>query len=181
MSQETQMTVRKVIEDNLGKDLFLIDQNGIILGKSFYDFPVEEIEKLDDKVVIHIRPEEGKYVRANKKLDVLMEAALMKIREELDIAYFEKHHKKAESPFDNTNVNRDTKAFLLRSYDWNIENDPTDAPNFEWGPIRVYWYKQCPRAMAVFTKEGYDTPEVYTQMLRACVRFIRKSRHSSRS
>ena len=80
------------------------------------------------------------------------------------------------SPFDDTNVNCDNQTFLLRSYDWNAENDPTDAPNFEWGPIRVYWYRHCARAMAVFTRVGYDNPEVYARMLRDCVRTIRKGR-----
>lgn len=166
----------------------VLDQLGNIIpvnkenANEIYEKSVEHISASGNKVLIWtfdkleevtgITPEnENQFVVANKKWDSLMDAVLRKIRSELDRLYWNKYQKEMNSPFDNTGEEYSNDVFTVRAYNWNEEEE---KPNFEWGPVRVYWYKHEGRGNQVFTKIGYDDPAIYGLMLDKCIESLQK-------
>lgn len=170
----------------------VIDQLGNIIKvtkenlEEIYEKPVEHISASNNKVLIWtfdkidelsgITPQNvNDYIRANPKWDKLMNAVLIKIRKELDRLYWNRNQKEMESPFDNTGAEYSNDTFTVRAYNWNEdEEDIIAKPNFEWGPIRVYWYKHEGRGNTIYAKIGYDDPAIYSHMLNKCIEALKK-------
>jgi len=160
--------------DQLGNVIKITEEN----KEEIYKKSVEHISASGNKVLIWtfdkldevegITPENANdFVRADSKWDTLMNAVLRKIRSELDRLYWNKYQREMHSPFDNTGAEYSNESFSVRAYNWN--DDDEELPNFEWGPIRVYWYKREGRGNIVYTKIGYDDPAIYGLMLEKCL------------
>ena len=127
-----------------------------------------------DKIEGITEKNKEKYYRANPKWNSLMSSVLLKIRKELDRCYWNKNQEEMRSPFDNTGEKYSNPVFSVNAYYWGDDEELEEVPNFEWGPIRVYWYKYCDRGMTVYTKMGYDSPGIYGLMLEKCLDAIKE-------
>lgn len=168
-----------IVVDQLCDEIKVTKEN----SEEIYQKEVERIDAANDLVRIwtfdKINEVEGltekdfeKYVPADRKWDSLMNAVLRRIRDELDRLYWNKHQEKMESPFDNTGAEYSNDVFSVRAYNW--DDDAEEKPNFECGPIKVYWYKHEGRGNTIKTKMGYDTPAIYAIMLEKCIEALRK-------
>ena len=165
------------VMDQLGDEIKLNKGNCI----EIYEKSVEHVSASGNKVLIWTydkidevtgidEENADKYVRADPKWDLLMNAVLRKIRAELDRLYWNKNQQEMESPFDNTGTIYSNDTFIVRAYDWSDADE--ELPNFEWGPIRVYWYKHEGRGNTIETKIGYDDPAIYALMLKKCLKAL---------
>lgn len=168
-----------VVVNQLGEEVKINNNN----KEEIYDKSVEHVDAANELVRIwtfdKIDELEGineenmdKYVRANPKWDSLMSAVLRQIERELERCYWNKNQTPLESPFANTGNRYSNDEFKVRAYNWDNERD--GQPNFEWGPIQVYWYKHEGRGNVVYAKMGYDSPAIYGIMLDKCLKSIRK-------
>ena len=170
-----------VVVDQLGDVIEINEENADeIYGKS-----VEHIDAANgtvriwtfdklDQVEGLTKKDFDKYLPANPKWDSLMVAVLDKIRKEMNRLYWNKYQKEMRSPFDNTGEQYSNDVFTVRAYYWGDDETEEEKPNFEWGPIRIFWYKYCGRGMEIRTKMGFDTPAVYGIMLEKCMEALKE-------
>ena len=111
---------------------------------------------------------EPKYIK-------LVIAMLNSIRYELDRCYWNKYQKSMNSPFDNTGETYKNKTFTVRAYDWNIDDDKKELPNFDYKNIlHVYWYKHSGRCVTVYYDGEYNfNIDFLANILNDCIDSIR--------
>lgn len=98
----------------------------------------------------------------------LIQAALDKIKAELDRITFNKHQKEMPSPFDNTGVSYTNSTFQVRAYDW----DNNESPNFKYKDLKVWWYKHSNRG--TYAECGHElTATDINQMIKDCCNSIK--------
>lgn len=171
-----------IVVDQLCKEIPITDDN----KEEIYNRFVEHVDAANGTLRIwtfdKIDQIEGltefdsdKWIRADPKWDCLMNAVLLRIRRELDRLYWNKYQREMESPFDNTGTTYFNDTFTVRAYYWGEDPEEETKPNFECGPVRVYWYKHEGRGNTIFTRKGFDTPETYALMLDKCLDSLRKN------
>ena len=99
-----------------------------------------------------------------------LQAALDKIKAELDRINFNIHQKEMPSPFENTGVIYSNDTFTVRAYNWN-ENE---LPNFEYKDLKVWWYKHCDRGLYAEGGHKLNYDDV-NQMIIDCCKSIQNN------
>jgi hypothetical protein len=118
----------------------------------------------------------------------LVDAALCRIRDELDRVMCNVHQEEYASPFSNTGNSFKCDTFEVEAYSWN---DEVEQPyNFKWRGVEISWYKYLGRGMSANTN---ITPTVASEMLDDCLKAaaawedsdeakaIEAARHAARS
>ena len=90
----------------------------------------------------------------NEKYELLLDAVLQKIRNELDRCYFNKYQQEMKSPFDNTAETYENDTFKVRAYYWGDDEELVNLPNFEYDGLECYWYKYATRGLTWRYKGG---------------------------
>lgn len=182
------MTVKDIIAICEYTGCIVVDQldNKIPITKEnmdeIYAKSVESVYAANNKVCIRTfdkldqlqgltEKDDKKFEQANPKWDNLMHAILKTIRDELDRLYWNKYQEEMDSPFDNTGASYANPTFTVRAYSWEEDDD---QPNFECGPVRVYWYKHEGRDNIIETRRGFDSPAIYAIVLDKCLEALAK-------
>lgn len=106
-------------------------------------------------------------------MELLMEAIMDKIENEMDRLYWNKYQKDMESPFQNTGAEYSNETFTVRAYNWN----GNDLPNFEYKDLKIWWYKHSHRGLCWEYNYGKNVlPQaIYlADMLDDCIESFRK-------
>lgn len=109
----------------------------------------------------------------------LIIAILDLIRENLDIAYWNKNQTQMDSPFDNTGATYSNDTFTVRAYDWDlvIDSEKEELPNFNYKDIfYVHWYKYMGRCMVVYYDESIINFDInfLAKVVNDCIESIKK-------
>ena len=101
-------------------------------------------------------------------------AALDSIRKELDRLYYNKNQKEMHSPFDNTSESYENCTFQVHAYYWGDDEELIHRPNFKYGNLKVYWYKNCGRGTYAVVEGKPLTIEDIEEMIKECFKALRK-------
>jgi len=99
----------------------------------------------------------------------VLQAALDKIKSEMDRIYWNYHQKELASPFENTGISYSNSIFTVRAYNW----DSNIKPNFEYKDLKVWWYKHSNRG--TYAECGHHiTIDEVNKMIVDCVESYEK-------
>lgn len=107
---------------------------------------------------------------------LLLEAALLRIKDEMDRLYWNKNQFEMNSPFDNTGEEYSDDTFSVRAYCWDEDSENAALPNFVYKELECSWYKHSTRGFSWRYKgerEAYVPAEFLEQMLEDCYKSMR--------
>ena len=113
----------------------------------------------------------------NEGRRLLLEAVLLRIKDEMARLYWNKHHSEMNSPFDNTGEEYSDDTFTVRAYCWDEETEDVALPNFAYKELECSWYKHSTRGLTWRYKgerEAYVPAEFLEHMLMDCYKSMRK-------
>lgn len=102
----------------------------------------------------------------------IVDAALCRIRDELDRVMWNVNQKEYDSPFGNTGNSFKCETFEVAAYSWGDDEQPY---NFKWRHIEISWYKYLGRGMSSNVE---ISPDIASEMLDDCLKAAAVWEHS---
>lgn len=104
-------------------------------------------------------------------MELLVQAVLGRIQEEMERLYWNANHKELESPFLNTGNSYKDDVFEVNAYYWGDDENIMMRPNFKYGDFECRWYKHYFRGLS-WSFRGRDDVNIsasfFEQMLEDC-------------
>jgi hypothetical protein len=105
-------------------------------------------------------------------MELLIQAVLNRIEQEMDRLYYNANQKELVSPFQNTGAEYSNDTFTVRAYYWGEDDDLIKLPNFKYKDFECSWYKHSMRGLT-WKYNGVlnckDIPlQFFIQMLNDC-------------
>jgi hypothetical protein len=122
------------------------------------------------------QPELGQMIfgqpHQNHEVSNLVDAALCRIRDELDRVMWNVNQEQYSSPFGNTGNAFKCETFEVHAYSWGDDEQPF---NFKWRDVEISWYKYLGRGMS---SNMEIPPALVSEMLDDCLRAAAAWEHS---
>lgn len=116
----------------------------------------------------------------NMKSDLLIQAILNRIEDELCRQYWNKNQEDMMSPFQNTGNEYSNDTFTVRAHYWGDDEDRINLPNFEYKNFKCYWYKHSMRSLCWYYNNIRDVIpplEFLNAMLNDCFDSMERDFH----
>lgn len=109
----------------------------------------------------------------NSKYELLLQACLSRIKEEMDRLYWNENQATMVSPFLNTGEKYENSTFSVRAYYWGDNETEISLPNFQYKDLEIRWYKHYFRGLNA--RCGHElTSEFLADMINDCFKSMRR-------
>lgn len=109
--------------------------------------------------------------------ELLLQAVLGRINQEMERLYWNANQKELESPFFNSGTEYKDDIFEVHAYYWGDDESLINRPNFKYGDFECTWYKHYLRGLDWSFRGDRDveiSANFLEQMLEDCFASMRQ-------